>query len=105
MIIKEQKNEEQKAAIEVKDFRAYNPGKGPLRGFAVVRIGSVVVKDVQLLEYKEGHFSVAMPQAKGKDKDGNDAWFPLVWFDLGSKEANKHCYDDICEAVLKCYPG
>ena len=61
MIIKEQKTEEQKAAIEVKDFRAFNPGKGPLRGFAVVRIGSVVVKDVQLLEYKQGHFSVAMP--------------------------------------------
>ncbi len=103
--MKKEQTNETRQAIEVKDFRAYNPGKGPLRGFAVVRIGNVVVKDVQLLEYKEGDFSIAMPQVKGKDKDGNEAWYPLVWFDLGSKEANKHCYEDICAAVLKFYPG
>lgn len=95
----------ERAAIELVEFRAYRPDRGPLRGFATVRIGNTVVKDIQLLEYKKDDFSISMPSTRGKDKDGNEKWFPLVWFDLGSKEANKHCYEDITKAILEVYPG
>ena len=100
--------EETRAAIELVRFNAFKAAKGPLRGFATVRVGNVVIKDIQLLEFtKDGEpdFQIAMPQAKGKDKDGKDEWYPLVWLDLGSKEANARAYNDICKEVLAVYPG
>lgn len=103
--MKKEQTNEQRAAIELLDFRAFKADKGPLRGFATVRVGNVVIKDIQLLEYKDADFSISMPSTKGKDKDGSDKWFPLVWFDLGSKEANRHCYEDITKAILQVYPG
>ena len=106
--MKREQTNEQRAAIELIGFRAFKADKGPLRGFATVRVGNVVIKDVQLLErQKDGQsdFSTSMPSTKGKNKDGQEEWYPLVWFDLGSKEANRHCYEDITKAILQVYPG
>ena len=97
--------EEVKAIIEVQKFTPYKAEKGPLRGFAVVKIGCVVIKGVQLLEYKEDDFSISMPSEKGKDKDGKDAYYPLIWLDLGDKSANRKAYEDVTKEILKCYEG
>ena len=101
--------EEKKAIIEIVKFTPYKAEKGPLRGFATVKIGCVVIKGVQLLEYKDNNgdpdYAISMPSEKGKDKDGKDAYFPLIWLDLGDKSANRKAYEDVTAEILRVYEG
>ena len=95
--------------VEVVKFTKYvNPKGGPIRGFATVRIGLMVIKDIQLVAFEkdgEEDFSVKMPSTKGKNKDGQDEWYPNVWVDAGSKEASRRVYEEITRAILQVYPG
>ena len=102
---KEQTKEQERPAVELVRFQAYKAAKGPLRGFATVRVGCVVIKDIQVLEFKEDDITIQMPSTKGVNKDGKEEYFPNVWIDCGNKEANKHVYDDITKVVVDAYPG
>ena len=101
----EETRQEERPAVELVRFAEYKSGKGPLRGFATVRIGCVVIKGIQLLEFKDNDFSIQMPQEKGTNKDGKEEYFPIVYVDCGNKEANRHVYEDVTKAVLAAYPG
>lgn len=103
---KEQRKEvNERAFVELVKLQLYKADKGPLRGFATVRVGCVVIKDIQVLEFKENDITISMPSTKGTNKEGKEEYFPNVWIDMGSKDENRKIYDKITEVVLDAYPG
>lgn len=90
--------------IEVIRLNVYSPKKGEsaLKAFATVRVGDVCVSGMQLIEGKKGLF-LAMPQEKGKDRDGKEAWFNTVWMDTGNKDDTVDLYSRIFDEVEDAY--
>ena len=69
------------------------------KGFASITFDdALVVTGLTILEGNDGLF-VSMPQSKGKDKDGKERWFDIVF--PTSKEGRQAITDAVLEAYNK----
>lgn len=65
--------------ITAVDIRLNPDSKGPVLAFVNFTIGGeFVIENAKIIRGKNGQEFVAMPQRKGKDKDGKDAWFDVA---------------------------
>ena len=71
--------------MKIKDFRKLENG-GKVKGFmTIVTSEGFEMKNFKLVEGENGLF-IGAPSQKGKDQDGNDKWFDMVWI---PKELNQ----------------
>ena len=75
--------------MKIKDFRKLENG-GKVKGFmTIVTSEGFEMKNFKLVEGENGLF-IGAPSQKGKDQDGNDKWFDMVWI---PKELNQSLLD------------
>ena len=71
--------------MEIINFRKLDNG-GKVKGFLTVKTSEgFEMKNFKLVEGENGLF-IGAPSQKGKDQDGNDKWFDMVWI---PKELNQ----------------
>ena len=96
-----QKKNEEFPEIRVEQFNEYTPKrdrKTDLIGFATVTIDNVTISGISVMEGDRGIWC-SFPARLGKDKEGEDKYFPIVWLNYGSKEENRIAYDAIAAKV------
>lgn len=91
-------NAESVSNFEVKVIRynPYSPKKGAksnLLGFATVSINGVSFGGVRHMTGRSGNWISFPSEAVGSE------YYPTVWLDLGSKDANNIGYDMVLEAI------
>lgn len=81
--------------MKIKDFRKLDNG-GKVKGFlTVVTSEGFELKSFKLIEGENGLF-VGAPSQKGKDQDGNDKWYDMVWV---PKELNETLLDLVANEI------
>jgi len=71
--------------MEIINFRKLDNG-GKVKGFLTIKTSEgFEMKNFKLVEGENGLF-IGAPSQKGKDQDGNDKWFDMVWI---PKELNQ----------------
>tara|TARA_R110002020_G_scaffold2529_4_gene12110 strand:- start:2529 stop:2819 length:291 start_codon:yes stop_codon:yes gene_type:complete len=75
--------------MEIINFRKLDNG-GKVKGFLTIKTSEgFEMKNFKLVEGENGLF-IGAPSQKGKDQDGNDKWFDMVWI---PKELNQQLID------------
>lgn len=100
------KNNQKKKVTEVNGVKVLSiskldNAKGKCVAIGTVSMSGIAISGVRLMDWGD-HCSCEMPTRKGKDRDGNDSYFPLVWFDH-DKDSNKDCYQMVTDALIKAY--
>ena len=75
--------------MEIINFRKLDNG-GKVKGFLTIKTSEgFEMKNFKLVEGENGLF-IGAPSQKGKDQDGNDKWYDMVWI---PKELNQELID------------
>lgn len=97
------KNNEETPYVTVESFYEYTPKRGKktnLLGFATITINDITISGIRVLNGKNGIWtSFPSTMSDKKDEDGDNIYYPIVWFNYGDKESNKFAYDAVTEAI------
>ena len=81
--------------MEITKFKKLNDS-GKLKGFLTIKTSEgFEMKGFKLVEGDNGLF-VGSPSQKGKDENGNDKWYDMVWI---PKELNQTLLDLVANQV------
>lgn len=99
------KNNVETPFVTVERFDAYTPRRGKktnLLGFATVTVNDITISGIRVLDGKNGIWtSFPSTMSDKKDEDGDAIYYPIVWFNYGSKDDNKIAYDAVAEAIAE----
>ena len=97
------KNNAETPLVTVERFDVYTPKRGKktnLLGFATITVNDITISGIRVLDGKNGIWtSFPSTMSDKKDEEGNNLYYPIVWFSFGSKEDNKNAYDAVAEAI------
>ena len=100
-VMKKEQTKDMFPEITVESFSEYKPKKGRktnLIGFATVTINNVTISGISVMDGEKGIWC-SFPSRLGKDKNGEDEYFPVVWLNFGSKDENKLAYDAVAVKI------
>ena len=81
--------------MEIINFRKLDNG-GKVKGFLTIKTSEgFEMKNFKLVEGENGLF-IGAPSQKGKDQDGNDKWYDMVWI---PKELNEQLVELVANEV------
>ena len=97
------KNNAETPFVTVERFDAYVPKRGKktnLLGFATITVNDITISGIRVLDGKNGIWtSFPSTMSDKKDEDGNNLYYPIVWFSFGDKDSNRTAYDAVAEAI------
>ena len=89
--------------VTVERFDEFVPKRGKktnLLGFATITVNDITISGVRVLDGKNGIWtSFPSTTSDKKDEEGNNLYYPIVWFSYGDKESNKAAYDAVAQAI------